>query len=116
MNPLEPTRATQPDLEQPGCLHASMDLYKYAMWFQPLVGSELAADCFELARGARDLDMQASPYDVAYVGLEPIRVETADGRAEYAHRQRDLMAVTAPVRARLLGALLGLQGASAPVS
>ena len=25
-----PTRATQPDLEQPGCLHATMDLYKWA--------------------------------------------------------------------------------------
>lgn len=26
LNSLEPTRASQPDLEQPGCLHAAMDL------------------------------------------------------------------------------------------
>ncbi|MBI1350059.1 MAG: 3-methyladenine DNA glycosylase [Actinomycetales bacterium] len=105
LNSLTPTRATQPDLEQPGCLHASMDLYKYAMWFQPLVGSDLAADCFELARRARDLDMQASPYDVAYVGLEPIRVETPEGRRRYADEQRALMQATGPLRARLIEAL-----------
>jgi hypothetical protein len=109
LNALTPTRATQPDLEQPGCLHASMDLYKYAMWFQPLVGSDLAADCFELARQARNLDMQASPYDVSYVGLEPVRVETPVGRAEYVRRQRDLMDLTGPVRERLASALRQLQ-------
>ena len=64
----EPTRATQPDLEQPGCLHAAMDLYKYAMWFQQFVGSDLVADCFEVARKARELDMRAAPYDLADLG------------------------------------------------
>ena len=108
LNSLTPTRATQPDLEQPGCLHASMDLYKYAMWFQPLVGSDLAADCFELARAARDLDMQASPYDVSYVGLEPIRVETPEGRREYSARQATLMAGSAPLRSRLWTVLSGV--------
>lgn len=105
LNSLQPTRSTQPDLEQPGCLHASMDLYKYAMWFQPMVGSELAADCFALARAARALDMQASPYDVAHVGLEPIRVETPEGRAGYVREQRELMTRAAPLRQRLLAAL-----------
>jgi hypothetical protein len=113
LNPLVPTRTTQPDLEQPGCLHASMDLYKYAMWFQPMVGSELAADCFALARQARALDMQASPYDVAPLGLEPIRVETADGRAQYVQRQRALIGSTAPLRSRLLFALRSLRDGSA---
>ena len=28
LNAVQPTRATQVDLEQPGCLHATMDLYK----------------------------------------------------------------------------------------
>ena len=113
LNPLAPTRATQPDLEQPGCLHASMDLYKYAMWFQPMVPGELVADCFALARGARALDMQASPYDVAHLGLEPIRVETVEGRAEYARRQRELMTATAPLRVRLTEALASLASAAA---
>lgn len=105
LNPLVPTRATQPDLEQPGCLHASMDLYKYAMWFQPMVPGELVADCFALAREARALDMQASPYDVAELGLEPIRVETPQGRREYAVAQQGLMERTVPLRAALAGAL-----------
>ena len=105
LNSLEPTRATQPDLEQPGCLHASMDLYKYAMWFQPLVGSELVADCFALARSARDLDMRASPYDVSTIGLETIPVETTDGRRAYTDVQRELIEMSAPLRERLLSAL-----------
>jgi hypothetical protein len=101
LNSLEPTRATQPDLEQPGCLHASMDLYKYAMWFQPLVPGELVADLFENARTARELDMQASPYDVTELGLETIPVETPEGRQTYLARQRDLIAATEPLRAQL---------------
>jgi hypothetical protein len=110
LNALTPTRATQPDLEQPGCLHASMDLYKYAMWFQPLVPGELVADCFDLARQARALDMQASPYDVAHLGLDPIRVETVEGRAEYVRRQRELMTATTPLRQSLRSALSRLTG------
>ena len=110
LNALTPTRATQPDLEQPGCLHASMDLYKYAMWFQPMVPGELVADCFALARESRALDMQASPYDVAHLGLAPITVETPEGRRRYAVEQRALMARTAPLRQRLLAALVRIRG------
>ena len=108
LNPIEPTRASQPDLDQPGCLHANMGLYKYAMWFSPYVGSDLVADCFELARAARTLDMQASPYDVSQFELEPVRVETAEGRLEYASRQREIMQAAEPLRARLLAHLLSL--------
>jgi hypothetical protein len=75
-----------------------------------MVGSEIAADCFDLARQARALDMQASPYDVAHLGLEPIRVETVEGRAEYARRQRELMTATTPLRQRLRSALSRLTG------
>ncbi len=105
LNAHEPTRATQHDWEQPGCLHANMDLYKYAMWFQPFVGSELVADCFALAREARELDMRAAPYDLVGLGYEPIRVETPEGRVEYARQQRALMADAGHLRGRLLAAL-----------
>lgn len=111
LNPIEPTRATQPELDQPGCLHANMDLYKYAMWFSPYVNSELVADCFELARTARTLDMQASPYDVSQFGLDPIRVENPEGRLEYATRQRELMSAALPLRDRLLTRLTHLRDA-----
>ena len=109
LNPIEPTRATQADLDQPGCLHANMDLYKYSMWFSPYVSSDLIADCFELARSARTLDMQASPYDVSQFGLEPIRVEIPEGRSEYARRQREVMEQAAPLRDRLLVSLRLIQ-------
>lgn len=105
LNTLTPTRATQPDLEQPGCLHAAMDLYKYAQWFHPFISSELTADCFENARVARELDMRASPYDVSAFDLEPIRVETHEGRQQYAQEQRQLLERAAPLRQRLLRTL-----------
>lgn len=104
-NEHRPTRASQADDEQPGCLHAAMDLYKYASWFAPLVGSDLVADCFENAARARELDMRASPYDVSVFGLTPIRVETPEGRRGYAALQGELMVATAPLRARLLSRL-----------
>ena len=112
LNALQPTRATQPDLEQPGCMHASMDLFKYAYWFSPLIGSDLILDCFELAAKARELDMRASPYDVARFELEPVRVETADGRREYVELQRELMLTAEPVRAQLRASLAELAAAT----
>lgn len=105
LNAHRPTRATQHDFEQPGCLHATMDLYKYAMWFSPWVSSELVADCFELARTARNLDMRASPYDLSPQGLVPIAIETPEGRFEYARIQRELIKHAIPLRRRLLSAL-----------
>ena len=105
LNEFVPTRATQPQLDQPGCLHATMDLYKWAAKYDALVGSDLVADCFALAREARRLDMEAAPYDLATLGYEPIPVETPDGRAEYVRRQRALMDSGIPLRARLAAAL-----------
>ena len=105
LNELQPTRETQPDLEQPGCLHATMDLYKWAAKYVALVGSDLVADAFGLARDARRLDMQAAPYDLGSLGYEAVPVETADGRAEYVRRQRELVDRAIPLRARLAGAL-----------
>lgn len=108
-NDFQPTRTSQSELEQPGCLHAAMDLYKYASWFAPMVGSDLIADCFENAARARELDMRASPYDVRGYGLEPIPVETAEGRREYVAGQRRVIAASAPLRARLLERLLDIR-------
>lgn len=112
LNSLTPTRETQPELDQPGCLHASMDLYKYAFWFSPLVPSDLVMDCFAIAAQAREIDMRASPYDVSPFGLAPIRVETAEGRREYGEAQRRLMEASAPLRERLSSALGALDGAT----
>lgn len=104
-NAHEPTRATQPDMEQPGCLHATMDLYKYAMWFQPYIPGDLVLDCFELAADTRVLDMQASPYDLADLGYAPVRIETPEGRQEYVKRQRLLTRRGEALRATLVGFL-----------
>ncbi|WP_249645063.1 3-methyladenine DNA glycosylase [Nocardia sputi] len=84
------TRADQLRREQPGCLHANMDLYKWGFKLVPLISSALVLDCFELACAARELDMRASPYDLAEFGYEPVRIETAAGRAEYVRAQSAL--------------------------
>lgn len=96
------TRADQFELDQPGCLHANMDLYRIAYKLSPLVDSALLLACFELARDIRDLDMAASPYDTSAYGLEPVRVETPAGRAAYVASQRRFQERAAPLRARLL--------------
>ncbi|MCW2778694.1 MAG: hypothetical protein JWN17_2419 [Frankiales bacterium] len=108
LNLLQPTRETQADLEQPGCLHAAMDLYKWAYRLSPHVPSELVADAFELARRVRLLDMRASPYDLSALGHAPVRVETAEGRAEYAAAQRTFAAESGPLRARVADAARAL--------
>ena len=101
-NESTPTRATQIDLEQPGCLHAGMDVYRFAGELLPAVPSDLVMECFEHAMRARYLDMRASPYDLGHLGLAPIRIETPAGRAEYVAAQRELAAVSATLRERLI--------------
>jgi hypothetical protein len=102
-NTLQPTRETQVELEQPGCLHANMDLFKWAYKLDPATPSELVADCFELALQVRELDMRASPYDLSALGYRPVPIETAEGRAEYVRRQSAFAEAAAPLRARLIG-------------
>ncbi|MGC5168969.1 3-methyladenine DNA glycosylase [Luteimicrobium sp. DT211] len=102
LNSEHPTRETQPALEQPGCLHANMDLYKWALKLGPAVPGELLLDTFELARDVRVLDMQASPYDVSPYGLAPVAIETPDGRAEYVRRQQECAERSAALRSRVL--------------
>jgi hypothetical protein len=104
LNEFQPTRELQVSLEQPGCLHAGMDLYKWAYKLTPLVPSSLVLQCFELARDIRVLDMQASPYDLSALGYEPVRIETPEGRAEYAARQRAFADRAQPLRAALMAA------------
>lgn len=102
MNANQLTRESQELFEQPGCLHAGMDLYKWATKLGPVVPGELWVDCFELARDFRQLDMEASPYDLREWGFEPVRIETAEGKAEYVRRQRELTTRAQELRGELL--------------
>lgn len=101
-NAVAPTRADQVTLEQPGCLHATMDLYKWAYRLSPATPGELVADCLQLAADVRALDMRASPYDLAALGYPPVRIETPAGRAEYARAQAAFARRAAPLRSRLI--------------
>jgi hypothetical protein len=114
LNRLQPTRATQVELEQPGCLHASMDVHKWAGKLGPAVPGALALDCFELARDVRLLDMQAAPYDLSSYGQPAVAVETPEGKAEYVRRQRELAGRAADLRAGLIAVCEQLLGVRRP--
>lgn len=105
MNKLQPDLWTRQEHEQPGCVHANMDLYKWAGKAMPWVGSDLWFDCFELAIELRELDMRASPYDLRRYGLEPIPIETSEGRRTYEIEQRRLSASAGTLRTRLIASL-----------
>ncbi|MBA8824437.1 hypothetical protein FHX42_001784 [Saccharopolyspora lacisalsi] len=107
-NELQPRREDQTRLEQPGCLHNNMDMYKWAYKLEPFVPSELVADCFELAARIRELDMRASPYDLRELGYEPVPIETPEGRADYVRQQRAFSEEAAPLRRRLIDTCRGL--------
>jgi hypothetical protein len=83
-------------------IRLSRDLYKHAFRLSPLVPSEQVADCFELARDIRVLDMRAAPYDLSDLGLEPVRIETPEGKQEYAAAQRAFAERGAPLRRSLV--------------
>jgi hypothetical protein len=110
-NVFQPTRDNQVGMEQPGCLHATMDLYKWAYKLGPLVPGELLLACFELAKDVRELDMRASPYDLTALGYQPVKIETTEGKAEYVAEQRALAARGSTLRHRLVEVARSVEGA-----
>ncbi|TYB38097.1 3-methyladenine DNA glycosylase [Micromonospora sp. AP08] len=115
LNRLQPTRESQVELDQPGCLHASMDCHKWATKLGPAVPGDLALDCFELARDIRLLDMQASPYDFSSYGEPAVAIETPEGKAEYVARQREFSQRAGRLRALLIDVCVALlEGAEPP--
>lgn len=110
-------RDDQPAVEQPGCLHANMDLYKWAVKLGPLVPGHLLLDCFVLARDIRELDMRASPYDLDGWGYRPVAIESPEGKAEYVASQRGFADRAEPLRTALIeivDAALALTPGGAP--
>lgn len=105
LNRIQPTLDTRQENEQPGCVHANMDLYKWAAKSMPWIGSELLLEAFALATQLRDLDMRASPYDLSKWGVVAVRIETREGRREYEAEQRRLAVIAADLRVRLIGAI-----------
>lgn len=102
MNKHQPSRDKFAEMEQPGCIHTNMDLYKWAFKLYPWIPGDLLADTFFHAVNARMVDMQASPYDVREFGLEPIRIETEEGRRIYLKKQMAIYEHSMPLRKRLI--------------
>lgn len=100
------SRKTQTQYEQGGCIHATMDLFKYAFTLYPFCNAELLRKTLHLALAARKIDMRSSPYEVSeYLSEEekaPLRVETVEGRRKFAVEQESLYHRSMPVRAALI--------------
>lgn len=103
-NPM--SRQLQNELEQPACIHANMDLFKYAYLLYPLLPASLLVESLLLALDARTIDMRASPYDVrAYTdNALPIAVETDTGRKLYIQCQEELATRASAIRTSLIAA------------
>jgi hypothetical protein len=103
LNGFSPTLEDRLDNEQGGCLHANMDLYKWAGKLWPWIGSDFLCKTFLLAYEGRELDMRASPYDLQEAGFAPICIETEEGRKEYQKLQQQYAEKAKLLRMELLG-------------
>lgn len=101
-NKFELNRERFHKMEQPGCLHTNMDLYKWAFKMYPWISSSTIRRAFELAVETRVVDMKASPYDLRDRGLAPIKIETEEGQLEYVEKQRAIFKKSRPIRQRLI--------------
>lgn len=106
LNQVQPSYETVLDNEQPGCIHVTMDILRACIQLGPLVPGDLMLDAYDLALEARTIDMQASPYDCSGFDLEPIAIETQEGKARYIEAQRELSEKARPLRERLLSILI----------
>ncbi|WP_199535565.1 3-methyladenine DNA glycosylase [Rhodohalobacter sp. SW132] len=104
LNKHDLTRDIFQDMEQPGCIHSNMDIYKWAYKLYPWISSDLIREAFLLAVDARTFDMKASPYDLRDRGLEPIKIETEEGRKVYLKHQTEIWERGLPVRKKLIEA------------
>ena len=103
LNEFQPNADTVVAMEQPGCLHQNMDSLRYCLKLGPIVPGSLLLESFQFALEVRKLDMAASPY--LCEGLDPVRIETQEGRAQYIERQRAFMERGHRLRLRLLNVL-----------
>lgn len=101
LNTLSLSLETRLELEQGGCVHANMDLYKWAIKLWPWIGSDFIAKAFFLALEGRELDMRASPYDLKEYGYVPICIETETGRLQYQKEQQRYAEKTTSLRQEL---------------
>lgn len=107
-----PDLSDREDHEQPACIHANMDLYKWAFKSMPWIGSDLLWECFQFATRCRKIDMRASPYDLSALGYEPIRIETEEGRRDYEREQLILMDEGKLIRQKVIATLENILAAS----
>ena len=118
LNLLQPTRERQVALEQPGCLHAGMDLYKWAYKLLPCRAERPRHGLLRPGPGrSASWTCAPPPMTSPSSATRRCRSRRRRGRREYAAAQRGFAARGQALRDRLLAALAGLrpeQEVSAP--
>ena len=109
LNLIHPVREDQPLNEQPGCIHANMDLYKWAYKLAPILPSDFTFAALNLARELREIDMRASPYDLSELGYQAIKVESSEGRTEYVRYQKEFAQRAQKLRLEMVAYLRKVQ-------
>lgn len=109
LNKIQPSLELREELEQPGCIHTNMDVYRWAFKFYPWVSSDLIWEAFNLAYEARFIDMRASPYNLQEFDVIPICIETKSGAEEYVFEQKRLSERAFPIREKLISELKGIR-------
>lgn len=105
LNKIQPSLELRKEMEQPGCIHTNMDVYRWAFKFYPWVSSDLIFEAFNLAYEARFIDMRASPYNLKNFDVIPICIETKSGAEEYVLEQKKLAERAFPIREKLISEL-----------
>ncbi|TNE68598.1 3-methyladenine DNA glycosylase [bacterium] len=109
LNAYQLTKPEMPEMEQGGCIHTNMDVYRWAFKFYPWIDSETIWEAFDLAWNARWIDMKASPYDVSGLGEINIPIETKEGAEEYVREQKKLYQQGVLIRRQLIEKLKKLE-------
>jgi hypothetical protein len=115
LNTLNPRLETRLEMEQGGCLHANMDVYKWSVKLWPWIGSDFIARAFFLALEGRELDMRASPYDLTDDGYAPLCIETEEGRRQYQKAQQLYAEKARPLRIELAAFCEGILATTKPL-
>jgi len=104
LNSLKPAFETRQDMEQSGCLHANMDLYKWAYKLGP--GSAVISWPMPSKWPSPAAPLTCAPAltELTALGFDPILIETDAGKEEYRREQQRLATMAQPVRRKLLAA------------
>ena len=103
LNELSPSRENQRTMEQPGCLHANMDLYKWAYKLSPAAAQRTGDGLLRALVAGTGHGHAGLPLRPHGLGLPADPIETPEGKAAYVEHQRAFSAEAQVLRGPAAG-------------